>query len=363
MIGMGCPHYPTCGGCSIQHLNYEEQLRLKVEEITQKFKREPDEVIPSPKLWHYRNRMDYAVSPRLEVGLRKKGKWWAYVDIVECLLQSKESDIIRNKFREYLIDKGLKGYDTKRHRGLVRYLVIREGKHTGERMIAIITKEPAIKELADFPSMLNVKVDSVLNGIYDGLFDTSKADRTAVIKGRDYIIEKLLDYKYMIKVNSFFQTNSYTAEIMVKMVMEEAKGFRTAYDLYSGVGTFSIPLSEVVDEVYGVELDREAVELAKENSKLNGLSPTFRAERVESLSELDSELVVMDPPRAGVHPTVLRTLMQWTPKKLVYISCNPKKQAEDIGLLSNVYELERLTLIDQFPHTRHIESIAVLLRK
>ena len=363
MAGMECPHYPTCGGCSIQHLSYEEQLRLKAEEVARKFGREPDEVIPSPKVWHYRNRMDYAVGPRLEVGLRRRGRWWSYVDITECLLQSEESDVIRNEFRKYLVDEGLEGYDTRRHRGLVRYLVVREGKFTGERMVAIITTKPAAGELSGFSRRINVRVDSLINGIYDGLFDTSRADRTIVIEGRDYIIEKLLDYRYMIRVNTFFQTNPHTAEIMVKIVMDEAKGFRKAYDLYSGVGTFTIPLSEVVDEVHGVELDREAVELARENSKLNGASPRFHAMRVESLPELDSELVVMDPPRAGVHPAVLKLLVRWRPKKLVYVSCNPKRQAEEVALLSNAYELERLIMIDQFPHTDHIESIAVMLAR
>lgn len=326
------------------------------------FKREPDDVVPSPRVWYYRNRMDYVVSPRLEVGLRERGKWWAYVDLSECLLQSSESNVIRNEFRRYLVEKGLEGYDTRRHKGLVRYLVVREGKFTGERLVAVITSRPAVDELLDFPSLLRVRVDTFINGVYDGVFDSSRADETIVIKGEGHITERLLDYKYMIRVNSFFQTNSYTAVEIVKVVIEESKGHRSAYDFYSGVGTFTIPLSEFIDEVYGVESDQESVELARENAKLNGVSPVFYTGRVESFSRVDADVVVLDPPRAGLHPKTIRNIVFSSPKKIVYVSCNPRKQAEEVSLLTKSYRLERLVLIDQFPHTRHIETIAVLSR-
>ena len=334
---------------------------MKEDEVSRLFGRRPDETIPSPRTSFYRNRMDYAVGPRLEVGLRERGKWWSFVDVTECLLQSPESNSIRNAFRDYIRREGLEGYDTKRHEGLVRYLVIREGKFTGERMAAVITSRPAPGKLRGFIDEVGPIVNSYINGINPEMFDSSRAESTITISGDDRIEERLLGYRFKIKVNSFFQTNSYTAEIMLRIVLEESRGSRKVYDLYSGVGTFTVPLANVVEEAYGVESDPESVELARENARENGSSPTFYTARVESLGRLDADTIVLDPPRAGVHPKALRLIGSSRPHRIIYVSCNPAKQAEDIKRLKG-YGIERLVMIDQFPHTNHVETIAILSR-
>ncbi len=354
-----CPHYGICGGCNLQHIPYGRQVELKGMEVSRLFGREPDEIIPSPRISFYRNRMDYVVGPELEVGLRRRGRWWAFVDIMECLLQSPESNTIRNAFRDYIRRRGLKGYDTKRHEGLVRYLVIREGKFTGERMVAVITSRPAHEGLREFAGEVESIVSSYINGVNPDMFDSSRAKSTMTIAGKDTIEERLLGYRFRMKLNSFFQTNSYTAEIMLRIVLEESRGSKNVYDLYSGIGTFTVPLADIVEDAYGIESDPESVELARENARVNGSSPTFYTARVESMGRLDADTMILDPPRAGVHPRALRLIESSQPRRIIYASCSPMKQAGDIKKLKG-YRLERLVMIDQFPHTSHVETIAIL---
>ncbi|MGC8555718.1 MAG: 23S rRNA (uracil(1939)-C(5))-methyltransferase RlmD, partial [Conexivisphaera sp.] len=354
-----CPHYGVCGGCSLQHLPYGEQLEIKRERVARILGREPDEVVPSPRIWHYRNRMDYAVSAELAVGLRERGKWWSYVDVRTCLLQSPEADAVRNSFREFAASRRLEGYDVRRHTGRVRYLVIREGKFTGERMVGVITTEPMVEALADFSPP--VRVDSLLNGVNGSLSDTSRADDVLTVRGDRTIREALAGYRFHVGLNTFFQTNSYTAELMVKMVVEEVKGFRTVYDLYSGVGTFTIPAAEVTEYAVGVESDPQSVELARRNASENGSRADFVTARAEALGAIDADALIVDPPRAGIHPKALKLIASSAPSRIVYLSCNPARQAEDLSRLRE-YSVERIILVDQFPHTPHVETIAVLSR-
>ncbi|HEU16173.1 MAG TPA: 23S rRNA (uracil(1939)-C(5))-methyltransferase RlmD [Nitrososphaeria archaeon] len=354
-----CPHYGICGGCSIQHLPYEKQLEMKRERIVELIGREPDEVVPSPVIWNYRNRMDYAISRDLAIGLRERGKWWSYVDLKVCPLQSPEADALREDLRRFSSERGIEGYDVRRHTGVLRYLVVREGKFTGERMAAIITTEPIADTLRDFSP--SVGVDSLLNGVNGGPSDTSRAERIITVRGKETISEKLAGYKFSMALNSFFQTNPYTAELMVKFVKEEVYGSRTVYDLYSGVGTFTLPAADVAEYAVGVESDPLTVELARRNAADNGSSADFMTAKVEALGTIDADTVILDPPRAGLHPKVVGQLLSSSPAKIIYLSCNPARQAEDLAKLRE-YTLERLVMVDQFPHTHHVETIAVLSR-
>jgi 23S rRNA (uracil-5-)-methyltransferase RumA len=354
-----CPHYGRCGGCSLQHVPYEQQLDQKRMAISKLLGREPDEVMPSPEIVHYRNRMDYVVSGNLAIGLRERGKWWSHVDITKCPLQSPEADSLRNSFREFARERGLEGYDVRRHEGLLRYLVIREGKFTGERMAAVVTTRPIPDVVSEFSP--DVRIDSLLNGVNGGPADTSRADQVLVVRGNRGISEKLLGYRFWLELNTFFQTNPYTAELMVKFVRDEVSGSRTVYDLYSGVGTFTIPAAEVSEYAVGVESDPSSVELARRNAVDNGSRADFMTARAESLGAIDADTVILDPPRAGVHPKVIGLLLSSSPSRIIYLSCNPARQAEDIARLRG-YSIDRLIMVDQFPHTPHVETVAVLSR-
>jgi len=362
---MLCKHFNKCGGCQIQNLSYEEQLSLKVNEVIDIFKKEPEEIIPSPKIFYYRNRMDWVVGRNYEVGLKEFGKWWEYVDIYECFLQSKESDYIRNEFRNFIREKGLEPWDNINHRGLVRYLIVREGKFTNERMIIILLSRLENKELfLEFLERIKDKITSAYIGINPEISDVSYSHEKHLIYGDKYLREKVLDNVYYILPNSFFQPNSYTLPIMIKRVIEflDPKENEIIYDLYSGIGTFSIEIAKYSKKVIGIDMEKETEELFYKNSLENGVNNTeFILSKVEDLNEIKADKIVLDPPRSGVHPKVIKLLGNSGAKRIVYVSCNPKTQYRDIKMLKRFgYFLEKYILIDQFPHTFHIESIAVL---
>ncbi|RIB35322.1 MAG: 23S rRNA (uracil(1939)-C(5))-methyltransferase RlmD [Candidatus Nanoclepta minutus] len=365
---MLCKHFDKCGGCQIQNLSYEEQLSLKVNEVIDIFKKEPEEVIPSPKIFYYRNRMDWAVGKNYEVGLKEFGKWWEYVDIYECLLQSKESDYIRNEFRNFIKENGLEPWDNKNHEGLVRYLIVREGKSTKERMIIILLSRLENKELfLEFLERIKDKITSAYIGINPEISDVSYSHEKYLIYGDKYLREKALDNVYYILPNSFFQPNSYTLPIMIKRAIEflDPKENETIYDLYSGIGTFSIEIAKYSKKVIGIDVEKETEELFYKNSFENGVSNTeFILSKVEDLNEIKADKIVLDPPRGGIHPKVIGLIGNSGAKRVVYVSCNPRTQYRDIKKLKKFgYSLEKYILIDQFPHTFHIESIAVLEKR
>ena len=372
---MLCPHFGKCGGCQMQDKPYNEQFEWKINQVYKIFFREPDEAYPSPRIWYYRNRMDYVVGPGYKVGLKERGKWWAYVDLKECYLMSPEANEIKNIFREFIREKRWIPWDTVKHKGFARYIVIREGKFTNQRMVIAVTYKPkdpekTKKELLEFKEMLDerkIKVDSLYLGINPTWADVSYSYEKYLVFGKEYIEEEILGNKYLISPNSFFQTNSYTAEILLEKAIEllDLKGDEIVYDLYAGAGFFSVEIAKNAKKVVGVEIERDSIELFKKNFEINGLNNYEIIEKkVEELKEIKADKVIIDPPRAGMHPKAVRMLIRSKPKHIVYVSCNPKTQYRDIRQLQKVgYELEYLVMIDQFPHTIHVEAIALLKLK
>ncbi len=401
---MICKHFGKCGGCQLQNLSYEEQLELKKKNIEFFFDRKLDEIIPSPKQFYYRNRMDYVIGEKegnVVVGLKEKGKWWEIVDLEECLLMSKEADKIKNLFREFANNNKLPAWDLKKHKGLLRYLIIREGKFTNERMVVINTsndylnkgfssnkkenlseeekeKEKEIEGLfLKFLEILEgnkIKVTSFIHGINNTITDISFNYQVNVLKGEKYIKESLMNYKFLIGPNSFFQTNSYTADLMVKKVNEliEEINKENLIDLYCGEGTFSIPYHDKFEKILGIELNKESIELYKENLKLNKINSdkfklisssvekAIKKEEIKKFFGKDS-LLIVDPPRSGLTEKVVKTIKNSQIDTMIYISCNYKTQYRDIKMLG--FEIEKLIMVDQFPQTTHVETIALLKRK
>ncbi|MCD6444771.1 23S rRNA (uracil(1939)-C(5))-methyltransferase RlmD [Candidatus Bathyarchaeota archaeon] len=365
-----CRHYGVCGGCQLQHLPYREQVELKVSRLEKLFGFEPHEVYESPRRFYYRNRMDYVVGPGHVVGLKERGKWWRYVDLEECLLMSREADLAKNVFREFIKAEGLEPWDAKAQRGFVRYLVIREGKFTGERMCTVVTFKPMEERdyrvlFSKFLELLEekgIEVTSLYWGLNPYVTDVSYSFETRLIHGAPLIRERLLGNTYLIGVNSFFQSNPYTAELLVKKAVEllEPDGGKV-YDLYCGVGTFSVEIGKH-SKVVCVDSESEAIELLRENMRLNDVEGYEALNvKVERLRKLDTDKVLLDPPRSGLHPKAVRLLARSKPKTVVYVSCNPKTQKRDITMLSRAgYKLEHLIFIDQFPQTEHMETIALL---
>ena len=396
---MLCPHYGKCGGCQLQHLPYKEQIELKKNKISFLFNK-LDKVIESPKQIYYRNRMDYVIGKeenRVIIGLKERGKWWKIVDLKNCVLMSKEADTIKNLFRNFANEKGLSVWDLKKHKGLLRYLIIREGKFTNERMIIINTSndylnkgfnsnkkeslseeelkkkeevENLFLEFFDILKENEIKVGSFIHGVNNTITDISYSFEINVLKGNDFIKEKLDNYFFLINPNTFFQSNSYTAELMIKEIRRiinsliEKENFDFLLDLYSGVGTFSIPFSEFFEKIIAVELNKESVELYYKNLDLNQL----KKEKFELINksvekslrdlELKNFLLIVDPPRSGLTPKAIKLIKSLKPKFLIYISCNPETQYRDINYLKA--KVEKLIMVDQFPQTNHIETIALL---
>jgi len=351
-----CPHFGRCGGCLLQHLPYEEQLRFKASKLSKYLGLDVD-VIPSPRIYGHRNRIDVVISTT-GIGFRRYGTWWEAVDIDECPVFGEASGKVLKALREFIEDEKLSLYDIRKNEGFLRYIVIREGKFTGELMVNLVTKEGTLPE--SFPEYFPF-VTSLYWSVNRSESDVSYGD-VERFWGEPFIREKLDDVVYLIHPNSFFQTNSYQAVNLVRKVAELAEGERIL-DLYSGVGTFGVYLARRGFAVEGIEINPFAVEMANRNAKLNGVNAHFRVgsdRDVEDLSEYDT--VIVDPPRAGLHPKLIRKILKDEPERLIYVSCNPKTLAENLSALGEKYRVESAVGLDMFPHTPHVEAV-VELRK
>ncbi|WP_456423226.1 23S rRNA (uracil(1939)-C(5))-methyltransferase RlmD [Thermococcus sp.] len=351
-----CPYFGRCGGCLLQHIPYEEQLRFKASKLS-KYMGLNVNVIPSPKIYGHRNRVDIVISTT-GIGFRRYGTWWEAVDIEECPVFGDSSGKVLKALREFIEDEKLSLYDIRKNGGFLRYIVIREGKFTGELMVNLVTKEGNLPE--SFPDYFPF-ASSIYWSVNRSDSDVSYGD-VERFWGNPFIREKLNDVLYLIHPNSFFQTNSYQAVNLVKKVTELVDGEKIL-DLYSGVGTFGVYLAKRGFNVEGIEINPFAVEMANKNAELNGVKAKFRVgsdKDVENLSEYDT--VIVDPPRAGLHPKLIRKILRDEPEKIIYVSCNPKTLSENLSALGEKYRVENAIGLDMFPHTPHVEAI-VELRK
>jgi 23S rRNA (uracil1939-C5)-methyltransferase len=361
-----CQHFGQCGGCKFQNVPYEEQLRNKEEKVRQLFG-VCSPIIPSPEIYFYRNRMDFAFGPNFTIGL-KAGKF-DVINIEKCWLMSEHGNQILNRLRYFISWKKLKGYryaSPDKTRGPMRHVVIREGKNIKNTILNILTSDEA-----EFPlEELWEKIRDLAQGVTWSI-NLSPADRSygeiQKTLGQDFITESLNKLKFKVPVQSFFQTNTHQAEKLLEIVKDFAvlEGNETLLDLYSGTGGIGLSLASMVKEVIGIEENQSAVELSKANAMLNGIKNfsalSGRAEDVIKSLQKRFDAIVLDPPRPGVHKKVLRKIGEIKPKKIVYVSCNPFTQKHDIQVLEEyAYKIEKCQPLDMFPHTPHIENIVLL---
>ena len=393
-----CRYYGICGGCKLQHLKYEEQARYKQQSVYDAFERvakvEVKEIFPilaCEQTRHYRNKMEYTFSNRRwlsqeevdsdvkmsrnGLGLHVPGGFSKVVTLEECFLPNEVSDRIRNFTKAFCTENKMKFYDLLEQNGLMRNLVIRTTT-TGEVMVLVIFFENdeekinlLMNELTDsFPEItsLNYIINEKRNDSYPELDVVNVA-------GKPYMIEVLGDYKFKIRPKSFFQTNSLQAKNLYDVVKDFADLKKTdvVYDLYSGVGSIGLYLSGECKKIVGIEIVDQAVEDAIENAALNNVkNAAFHLGDVNDLLNEDfiaehgkPTVLVTDPPRAGMHPDVIKAILEAEVPKMVYISCNPGTQARDINLLSEKYNVEKIRPVDMFPQTTHIENVALLTIK
>lgn len=362
----------------MQNIEYKDQVELKRQLVNRAFEKnglearlEKDAITSSPSQWFYRNRMDYPVGENDEIGLKPFGKWRDVLDLKECFLLSKETPEILQLVRDWMAAFNLKGWNNVRYHGFVRYVVIREGKRTGERMIMIVTAEDTMGETSaeiwpELVRRLKSSCTTLYHGVNPTITDISIPSEMTLLMGPEFLTEKINDYTYKIFPSSFFQTNSEGAEILQQRVRAHVHGSRVL-DLYCGLGFFTIDFAAHGKKAFGVELDSAAIELARENAKLNNVEAEFAAASMEEwvrgdgpaiVKDFAPDSIVVDPPRMGLHPKVVEWLCAQRIPELIYVSCNYEQLAREMLELQKVYTLVALEAVDMFPHTPHIETIA-----
>lgn len=375
-----CLHFGECGGCSLQHLSYEQQLRDKAAKVASFIGREPDAVNGSPDVWHYRNKMEFSFGdvyppveggPTLKLGLKPKGRWWRILDLQECWLPSPETPALLRAVRRWAEENKVPPYNSKKRVGLLRHLVLREAKNTGERMVLLVTENGELPEDSFVQAVLSAyPATTILRGVNTKVSDTAVSDTLRVLHGPGFVTETLevrgRALRFRISPQSFFQTNTRAAERLYSRVAEWVEG-ETVLDLYCGGGGIALSLAPFAGKVVGAEQNPAAVEDAKANAALNGLdNASFYSGDVAvllpSLLALRPDAVVVDPPRAGLVAKVAQALAESGPGSLIYVSCNPESLGRDLKLLTPAYRLERAEVFDLFPHTDHVETLARLRR-
>lgn len=385
-IEPSCPHFGQCGGCTYQNLPYEEQLRLKENQI----KAMMDEAVngefvwdgikPSPVSSGYRNKMEFSFGDEykdgpLALGMHKRGSFHDIVNVMDCQIIDEDYRRILDCTLNYARETGLPYYHRMKHTGYFRHLLVRKAVKTKEILVDLVTtgeETPTLKDWAD--RLLSLPLDGKIAGLLhtrnDSVADIVKDEGTEILYGQDYFYEELLGLRFKITSFSFFQTNSLGAEVLYGMAREyigDTKD-KVIFDLYSGTGTIAQILAPVAKRVVGVEIVEEAVAAARENAGLNRLSNcSFWAgdvlKVIDELKEMP-DLIVLDPPRDGVNPKALERITDFGAERIVYIACKPTSLVRDLEMLQGRgYEVERVGGVDLFPGTYHVETIVLIQKK
>ncbi len=381
-----CPHFGQCGGCSTQYISYEKQLELKKTQLLKLFKNKGIEgfeflgVEKSPEEYEYRNKMEFTFGDMekggdLTLGMHVKNRSFSIITVDNCEIVDKDFRDILTTVVNYFNKKELSKYRVMSHEGFLRNLVIRKAKNTGEILVNIVTTsqmEFDFKEIVDILLSGEYKgqIKGILHTINDTLSDVVQVDKLEILYGRDYIIEELLGLKFKIAPEAFFQTNSKGAETLYSIVKDflgDASS-KVVFDLYCGTGTIGQIVAPKAKKVIGVELIEEAVKAANENAKLNGLNNCeFIAGDVAKVIKdvkHKPDIIILDPPRPGVHLIALEYVVKFAPKEIIYVSCNPKTLVNDLEyLIDNGYKLEKVKGMDMFPHTPHLETVVKLSKQ
>ncbi|WP_246095085.1 23S rRNA (uracil(1939)-C(5))-methyltransferase RlmD [Salinicoccus cyprini] len=379
-----CPHFEKCGGCVWQHWTYQGQLHYKTDKV-RGFLRDHgfDVDIVADALgmetpWEYRNKMEFTFGRDGALGLHELGNFRNIIDLDTCLIAGDEMVQAMLEVSEWAREHELSGYDKDQHTGLLRNLMVRQSQKTGELMLAVFATEgPSEVETAvgDLVQRLTTKFSSLKSLMWmenTDWADMTQSENTHILHGRDYINDEMYGYKYRIWFDTFFQTNPQQAEKLVELAIEmaEVESDERMIDLFCGVGTFSLPFARRVKELAGIEIVETSIESAKRNAEDNGIGNTYflAKDARRGMDEvLESwgipDLLMLDPPRSGAGGKVMRRIGRLGTDRVVYVSCNPESFAEDAASLREFgYALERVQPVDLFPHTVHVELVA-LFRK
>jgi 23S rRNA (uracil1939-C5)-methyltransferase len=394
-----CEHFGACGGCKWQNLPYEEQLKYKHQQVIDNLERiakvelpANDYILPSEKTTYYRNKLEYTFSNKrwltkdeintedtLEksnaLGFHAPKVWDKIVNIDNCYLQKDPSNAIRLELKKFADDNNVSYFDLRKQEGLLRNVIIRTST-TNELMVIVVfyyDDTKIINELLNHLSNKFPEITSLMYIVNSKGNDSITDQEVKLFKGNDFIFEQMEDLKFKIGPKSFYQTNSEQAYNLYCKSRDfaELTGNEIVYDLYTGTGTIANFVAKKAKKVIGVEYVPEAIEDAKENSKINNITNTnfFAGDMKDILTSSfikehgNADVIITDPPRAGMHKDVIDTILKANPQKIVYVSCNPATQARDINLLDINYKVIKVQPVDMFPHTYHVENIVLLERR
>lgn len=394
--GSPCSHFGMCGGCSYLSLPYEEQLKVKADQV----KKLLDGVLEgrqgswiyegikgSPVAYEYRNKMEFSFGDEykdgpLALGMHKRGSFYDLVTVEDCKIVDADYRLILKTTRTYFAEREVPFFHRMSHVGYLRHLLVRKASKTGEILVALVTSSqaPAGEEklLADYlEALLSLEKEGKLQGkfagilhiINDSIADVVQSDRTDVLYGQEFFYEELLGLKFKISTFSFFQTNSYSAEVLYETarsyVGDLGGSDKTVFDLYSGTGTIAQLMAPVAGKVIGVEIVEEAVLAARKSAAENGLTNCefIAGDVLKVLDEVEEkpDMIILDPPRDGIHPKALPKIISYGVDRIVYISCKPTSLVRDLEVfLGRGYEVERAVAVDQFPWTTGVETVCLL---
>jgi 23S rRNA (uracil1939-C5)-methyltransferase len=380
-----CAHYPACGGCRFQDLAYEVQVESKAGQVADALRRiggiaEPplEPILPAEDVFHYRNKLEYSftqVEDGPTLGFHKAGRWDEVLEIEECWLTTDLGNAIRNAVREWARGDRLVAYDQEEHTGYLRHLAVREGRNTNQVLVQLVTGPGEKFDTGGFVDTLRAfpEVKSIHWSINETQAEVTNLP-TQLLWGDEAIEEELCGLRFRVRPNAFLQTNTAMAERLYGIAREFAalSGEETVYDLYCGIGTIGLVLARDALTVWGIDVSEESIACALENAELNGIgNAAFFAGNVgQSIEELhersgDPDVVIVDPPRAGLAGKALKRLGEIGAPRVVYVSCNPTTLAGDVKRLRDDYgyALRRARPVDMFPHTPHVEAVALLERE
>ncbi|MDH5828297.1 23S rRNA (uracil(1939)-C(5))-methyltransferase RlmD [Sphingobacterium faecium] len=392
-----CEHFGVCGGCKWQHMTYDAQLLFKQQSVENALTRigkvdisSMEPILPSVQTKYYRNKLEYTFSNKKwltsiddnvedmnmdALGFHVPGRFDKILNVNHCYLQEDPSNILRNSVREFAVENDISFYDLRGHSGVLRNLIIRISS-TGELMVIVVFAYPEDGQVELLMSFIKEKFPTITSLLYiinqkknDTIFDQD----IIVYNGRDFIYEEMEGLKFKVGPKSFYQTNSAQAYELYKITRDFAglSGEELVYDLYTGAGTIANFVAKYAKEVIGVEYVPSAIEDAKINSEINGVKNTkFYAGDMKDVLTANfiaehgkPDVVITDPPRAGMHTDVVTRLLEMEAPKIVYVSCNAATQARDLTLLAEKYDVVRIKPVDMFPHTQHVENVVLLKLK
>ncbi|MCY2961303.1 MAG: 23S rRNA (uracil(1939)-C(5))-methyltransferase RlmD [Planctomycetota bacterium] len=391
-----CAHFRACGGCSFQDLAYAEQLAGKKRLVESALHARGllahgiavEEVVPAPRIWRYRNKMEFTFSNRrwiapaepegvdasFALGMHALGLYSKVVDVRACPIQSEIADAVVAASRAIAVERGLSAWDLKLHAGLLRHLVIRRAERTGEVLVNLVTSADAPELVEPFARELAARVPgitTIVQTVNSRAATTAIGERERTLLGPGTITEELCGLRFSISAGSFFQTNTLAAEGLFEAVRQEAAlgPDGVAWDLYCGTGTISLVLARGARAVVGFELVASAIRDARANAERNGIANArfVEGDVLTGLSATSGlpvpDVLVLDPPRAGLHPRVVPSLAAVPARRIVYVSCNPAAAAVDVAAFAAIgWRLARVRPFDQFPHTPHVETVLTLER-